>query len=253
MTIDEENHTLTMHADSGDVVLPLYSDEAFELISAAYLKVGWNQKYVYTHSWLGRPIIQLPDDMFRIQEVIWNLKPDVIVETGVAHGGSLIFYSTLCRAIGKGRVIGIDIEIRPHNRKAIMEHGLFDSITLVEGSSIEPSIVQEVREHISPDESVLVILDSNHSYDHVAGELAVYSGVVSPGSYIVVTDGSMKDLTDVPRGRSEWSEDNPHRALLDFLEINTNFELVQPVWPFNESTLTKNVTLWPSAYLRRIS
>ena len=105
------------------------------------MRVGWNQKYQYTFSWMGRPVIQLPEDMMRMQEVIYRLQPDLIVETGVAHGGSLIFYASLCKAIGKGRVVGIDIEIRPHNRMAIESHPLAGLITLIEGSSIAPEVV----------------------------------------------------------------------------------------------------------------
>src|SRR5438552_10863236 len=124
LTIDTASQTLT-RADGNDTAeLPLYSREAWELVSREWIRVGWNQKYQYTFSWFGRPVIQLPEDLVRIQEVIYSVKPDVVVETGVAHGGSLIFYSSLCEAMGKGRVIGIDIEIRPHNREAIEAHEL---------------------------------------------------------------------------------------------------------------------------------
>src|SRR6266540_3398666 len=115
---------------------PLDSPEAFNLVSRAWLRAGWDTKYVYSFTWMGRPIIQLPEDLIRIQEVIYNIKPDVIVETGIAHGGSLIFYASLCKAMEKGRVIGIDIDIRPHNRRAIETHPMFPFITLIEGSSI---------------------------------------------------------------------------------------------------------------------
>jgi cephalosporin hydroxylase len=133
LIIDTTEKTLTCEIDSQKQVLYLYTKEAFELISLQWVKVGWNQKYSYTFSWLGRPIIQLPEDMIRIQEVIYQVKPDVIIETGVAHGGSLIYYASLFKAMGKGRVVGVDIEIRPHNRKAIEEHELSSFITLVEG------------------------------------------------------------------------------------------------------------------------
>src|SRR5947208_912335 len=122
LTLDTAAKTLLMETEQGKRELSLYSDEAFELISDQWLKVGWNQKYPYTFSWMGRPIIQLPEDMIRIQEVIYRVRPDVIVETGVAHGGSLIYYASLCKAMESGRVVGIDIEIRPHNRKAIENH-----------------------------------------------------------------------------------------------------------------------------------
>ncbi|HDS01576.1 MAG TPA: hydroxylase, partial [candidate division Zixibacteria bacterium] len=131
---------LLIEENAGDIKkYDLYSRESFELISRYWVKVGWSMKYPYTFSWLGRPVIQLPEDMIRVQEVLFKVQPDVIIETGVAHGGSLVFYASLCKALGKGRVIGIDIEIRPHNRSAIESHFLFPYITLIEGSSTDVS------------------------------------------------------------------------------------------------------------------
>jgi cephalosporin hydroxylase len=145
LIIDTDNQNLVQELEGKQKVIPLYSKEAFQLISQQWVVLGWNQKYTYTFSWLGRPIIQLPEDMIRIQEVIYQVKPDVIIETGVAHGGSLIYYASLFKAMGKGRVVGVDIEIRPHNRKAIEEHELSSFITLVEGSSTDTSIVDRVK------------------------------------------------------------------------------------------------------------
>src|SRR5207249_2673305 len=141
-------------------VLPLHSPEALHLLSRCWLDVGWTQKYSYSFTWLGRPILQLPEDMIRVQEVIHRLRPDVIVETGVAHGGSLIFYASLCHALGRGRVLGIDIDIRPPNRAAIESHPLAGYVTLIEGGSTEPAVVARVRERIDPDDVVLVLLGS---------------------------------------------------------------------------------------------
>ena len=191
LILDTEAKTLTMDDSGQTKVLDLYSKAAFEVISREWVRVGWNQKYQYTFSWMGRPVIQLPEDMIRMQEAIFQIKPDVIIETGVAHGGSLIFYSSLCKAMEKGRVIGIDIEIRPHNRAAIEAHPLSDRITLIEGSSTAPEIVTQVKSLVKPGETVLVILDSNHTYAHVADELEAYADLVTPGSYIVATDGIM--------------------------------------------------------------
>ncbi|MFH0921364.1 MAG: CmcI family methyltransferase [Fibrobacterota bacterium] len=233
--------------------LPLYSKEGFELLSDLWLKTGWNQKYVYTFTWMGRPIIQLPEDVMRIQEVIYTVKPDVIIETGVAHGGSLIMYASLCKAMGKGRIIGIDIEIRAHNRKALEAHELYSYLTLIEGSSVDTGIVNKVKSLVKPGERVLVILDSNHTKPHVLKELELYSGIVSHGSYIVATDGSMQDLYDVPRGQPEWTHDNPVEAVNEFLKSHPDFKVEQPVWRFNESELSKNITHWPSAYLKKVS
>lgn len=232
--------------------IAMFSDEGFRLISDLWLKIGWNQKYTYTFSWFGVPIIQLPDDMIRYQEVVYALQPDVIIETGIAHGGSLIFSASLCKAIGKGRVIGVDIEIRPHNRKRLEEHSLFPLITLIEGSSVDESIVTQVKNLIKPGETVLVVLDSNHSYSHVTAELEAYASLVTQGSYIISTDGCMRDLTDVPRGDKNWDKDNPANAAEDFVSRNLDFIIQVPSWKFNESTLNSNVTHWPSAWLKRV-
>lgn len=236
--------------DSGEE-LDLADPKAFTVISDAWLRAGWDTKYVYGFSWLGRPVIQLPEDMLRIQEVIYDIKPDVIVETGVAHGGSLIFYASLCTAIGKGRVIGIDIEIRPHNRAAIEEHRLSPLISLVEGSSIDADIVQSVKDQIGAAETVLVLLDSNHLKDHVLAELEAYSPLVSPGSYIVACDGIMQQVVGAPRTSEDWSWNNPISAVNDFIAKHPEFECVEPAWPFNEGKLTQRVTYWPKAYLKK--
>lgn len=231
---------------------PMYSDQVFKLVKDLWLKVGWNQKYNYTFSWLGAPIIQLPDDMIRYQEVVYALKPDIIIETGIAHGGSLIFSASLCRLIGRGRVVGIDIEIRPHNRKRLETHALADLITLLEGSSVSPEVVARAREQVQPQDRVLVVLDSNHSYDHVTTELNAYAPLVSVGSYVVATDGLMRDLAQAPRGGANWDRDNPARAAADFVATNSDFVIEEPVWPFNESNITGNVTHWPDAWIKRI-
>ncbi|HEV7743983.1 MAG TPA: CmcI family methyltransferase [Pyrinomonadaceae bacterium] len=251
LVIDTAARTLTQETETAQTVFDLYSKEAFDLISGQWLKVGWDQKYSYTFSWLGRPIVQLPEDMVRLQEVIYRVRPDVIIETGVAHGGSLIYYASLCKLIGGGRVIGIDIEIRPQNRQAIEAHELSNLLTLIEGSSTSPEVVSEAHSLVRPGETVLVILDSNHSKGHVAAELEAYHDLVTPGSYIVATDGVMKDLHDVPNGRAEWKEDNPTAAAAEFAERHPEFLLEQPPWVFNESNLTANVTHWPGAWLRR--
>jgi cephalosporin hydroxylase len=251
LTIDTERRTVT-HDDSGKpVVVDLYSKEAFELISRHWLRVGWNQKYVYTFSWMGRPVIQLPEDLVRAQEVIYRIKPDVIIETGVAHGGSLIFYASLCKVLGNGKVVGVDVEIRPHNRRAIEAHELFPYIELIEGDSTSSETVDRVKSHVGPGQSALVFLDSNHTKAHVRKELEAYHGLVSPQSYIVATDGIMRDLHDVPRGAPDWQWNHPASAAEEFLREHRDFVLEQPAWVFNESDLASNVTHWPAAWLRR--
>ena len=249
--INLAENTLTTQAEDTERTLPLYSKEAFELLSLLWIKVSWDQKHAYTFTWMGRPIIQLPQDMIRAQEVIYRVQPDVIIETGVAHGGSLVYYASLCKVIGKGRVIGVDIEIRAHNRRAIEAHPLFPLMTLVEGDSIAPETVRQVKSLVQPGEVVMVFLDSCHSKQHVLAELEAYNDLVSPGSYIVATDGIMKDLHDVPRGKPEWILDNPVAAATEFMQNHPEFVLKQPVWPFNESELSEDVTYWPGAWLRR--
>lgn len=253
LIIDTDTNTLIRQENDRHQTIDLYSPDAFRWISEQWVKVGWDQKYAYTFSWLGRPIIQLPEDMIRAQEVIFQLKPDVIIETGVAHGGSLIYYASLCEVMGKGRVIGIDIEIRPHNRRAIEEHFLSHRIALIEGDSTSSETVRQVYSLVSPDAVTIVFLDSNHNKQHVLRELNAYSPLVSPGSYIVATDGIMQNLFDVPRGQPQWREDNPSAAALEFSENHPEFAINQPFWPFNESELRHNITHWPSAWLQRVT
>ncbi len=252
LVIDQDRGRLGIEEAGTPREIDLYSDEAFELIAQQYIRVGWNQKQVYTYSWMGRPVIQLPDDMVRTQEVIYRLKPDLLIETGIAHGGSLIFYASLMQAMDHGRVLGIDIEIRPHNRAAIEAHEMFHRIDMIEGSSIDPGVLAQVAAVTKGAATVMVILDSNHSYDHVMAELGAYAALVTPGSYIVSTDGVMRDVVGVPRASAGWETDNPANAAEDFVAAHPEFVIEQPAWPFNESTLTRNVTHYPSAWLKRM-
>lgn len=251
LTIDTENNTLIIEEGQKQRNIALYSKEAFEIITKLWLKTGWNQKYTYTFSWLGRPIIQLPEDLIRIQEVIYQVKPDVIVETGIAHGGSLIYYASLFKTMGKGRVIGVDIEIRPHNRKAIENHELYPLITMIEGNAIAAETVEQVKSLIKPGETVMIVLDSCHTKEHVLKELEAYHDLVTSGSYIVATDGIMESLSDVPRGNPEWLHDNPKAAAEEFVKNHPEFILEQPKWIFNESELSNNITHWPGAWLKK--
>lgn len=252
ITIDSDSAKLIEENGKDTRTVDLYTKESFEILSRWWLKVGWDQKYPYTFSWMGRPVIQLPEDMIRIQEVIYRTKPDVIIETGIAHGGSLMYYASLCKTMERGRVIGVDMEIRPNNRESIEAHELFPYITVIEGSSVEAAVVNEVRSLIKPGQRVLVILDSNHTKEHVLKELDAYHALVTPGSYIVATDGSMEDLYDVPRGDQDWVWNNPAFAAREFVERHPEFIIEQPAWPFNESELSKNITHWPDAWIKRI-
>jgi cephalosporin hydroxylase len=254
ITIDDKAGVVHVLKDDGSIerTHSLASAEGFDVVSRHWLRATWDAKYVYSFSWLGRPIIQLPDDLMRIQEVIFEIKPDVVVETGVAHGGSLIFHAGLLKAIGRGRVIGIDIEIRPHNRKAIEAHFLADMITLVEGSSTALETVQIVKDLIKPGEKVLVILDSNHKKDHVLRELELYGDLVSPGSYILATDGIMEIVAGGPRTEPDWSWNNPRQAAHEFVKTAPGFELAaMSPQGFNESLTNQWVTYFPDGLIRK--
>jgi cephalosporin hydroxylase len=252
ITIDLERNTLSVRDQRGEQTLDLGTPEAFSIISQAWLRCGWDNKYVYSFSWLGRPIIQLPEDMVRLQEIIYSVQPDVIIETGVAHGGSLIFYASLCKAIDRGRVIGIDIEIRSHNRKAIESHPLFPFITLIEGSSVAPGVVADVKAHTAAGERVIVFLDSCHTKEHVLAELSAYAPLVSVGSYIVAMDGIMEQVVGAPRTQPDWTWNNPKQAALEFVAANQDFAIDEPAFAFNEGNIKGRVTYWPSAFIKRV-
>jgi cephalosporin hydroxylase len=238
---------------AGERTLPLASAEAFAAVSAAYLRCGWDAKYVYSFSWLGRPIIQLPDDAFRMQELLFALQPDVIVETGVAHGGSLVFYASLCKLAGKGRVIGVEVELRAHNRAAIDAHPLRPLISLVDGSSVDPATLAKVKAAIKPGEKVIVLLDSKHTREHVAAELEAYAPLVSVGSYLVAMDGIMQHLVGAPRSQPGWAADNPAQAARECAARRRDFRLVEPVPPFNEGAVKTRVSYCPDAFLQRVA
>ncbi len=252
IVIDLESGQVTIENMEGRASYLIGTPEAFSAISQAWLRSGWDTKYVYSFTWLGRPIIQLPEDMFRIQEVIYSVKPDVIIEIGVAHGGSLVFYASLCKAMNRGRVVGIDIEIRPHNRQAIETHELFNYITLVEGGSVDPRVVKTVKSLVHSGEKIIVILDSNHTKQHVLAELRAYSELVSVGSYVVVCDGIMQNLLGAPRSSEDWLWNNPKVAAEEFVKENHNFVIEEPGFAFNEGIITKRVTYWPEGFLRRV-
>lgn len=249
--IDNDIITLT-DSDGVSREIGIGTPEAFEVLSDLWLRSGWDTKYVYSFTWMGRPIIQLPEDMLRLQELIYQVRPDVIVETGIAHGGSLVFYASLCKAMTHGRVVGVDLEIRPHNLEAISEHELFEYITMFEGSSTDPSIVDQVVREVGDAGTVMVLLDSCHTYQHVLDELKAYSDLVTPGSYIVAMDGIMKQVAGAPRTEDDWDTNNPISAILEFVEQDDRFEVVEPQFQFNEGTVSKRVTYWPSAFLRRV-
>ena len=249
--IDLVKRVVETEAKGQRISYGLGTPEAFAAVSQAWLQSGWDAKHTYSFTWLGRPIIQLPDDMVRLQEVIFRVKPDVILECGVAHGGSLVFYASLCKAMDKGRVIGIDVEIRPHNRAAIGAHFLFPYITLIEGSSIDPAIAAQAAGLIRPGETVMVLLDSNHTKSHVLGELEAYGPLVTPGSYVVAMDGIMELVVGGQRTKPDWTWNNPRQAALEFAAKHPEFVLEEPEFLFNEGLAKDRVTYWPDAFLKR--
>ncbi|MBN1974465.1 MAG: cephalosporin hydroxylase family protein [Sedimentisphaerales bacterium] len=204
-------------------------------------------KYSYNFTWLGRPIIQYPQDIIAIQEIIWEIKPDLIIETGIAHGGSIIFYASMMELIGKGMVLGIDIDIREHNRKVIEEHPMFKRIEMIEGSSISDDVAEQVRTFAENKENVLVCLDSNHTHEHVLREMELYSPLVTKGSYLVVFDTIIEDLPNGMFPDRPWDKgNNPKTAVAEFLKTNKNFVVDTQM----DNKLL--ITVAPGGYLRRI-
>jgi cephalosporin hydroxylase len=195
-------------------------------LTRAWFEESVRVKYSYRFEWMGRPIIQYPQDIVAMQELIFRIKPDCIVECGIAHGGSLVLYASLLELIGTGKVIGIDVEIRPHNRRAIEAHPMFKRIELIEGSSIDPAIVAQVHAAARGAERVLVVLDSSHTKDHVLGELRAYSPLVKPGSYVVVFDTVVEHMAPELVGARPWGPGNsPLTAVHEFLQETQRFEI----------------------------
>jgi len=250
--IDTDAAVVEIEDGKGMRQIPFADPEAFELVSRAWVRVGWDAKYVYRFTWLGRPIIQLPEDIVRLQELVFRVRPDVVVETGVAHGGSLVLYASVCEALGRGRVIGVDIEVRPQNRAAIESHPLARRITLIEGDSVDQGTFTRVREAAGRDQRVLVVLDSKHTKDHVLQELRLYGSLVCPGSYMVVADGIMRDVAGAPRTSADWSWNNPLAAVEEFLTENDLFVREEPAPQFDESGVRTAVTYFGGGWLRRI-
>lgn len=213
------------------------------------IKVG----YSYNFSWLGRPIIQYPQDIVAMQELIWEIKPDLIIETGIAHGGSLIFSASMlalleiCGEIEKGEVLGIDIDIRAHNKEAIEAHPMSKKITMFQGSSIDDDMIKKVHDFAKRGKKILVCLDSNHTHEHVLAELQAYASLVSVGSYCVVFDTVVEDLPNEIWDDRPWGKgDNPKTAVWEFLKTNDDFIIDEQM----DNKLLISVA--PSGYLKRV-
>jgi cephalosporin hydroxylase len=203
-------------------------DADFREVSNTWRQMALERKYMNNFSWLGRPLIQLPGDVMAVQELISAVRPTVVIETGVAHGGSLILSASMQMLNGiDGKVVGVDIEVRPHNRKALEKSRFADRIRLVEGSSIAEKVFDAVQREVSPEDRVMVFLDSNHTHEHVFKELELYSRLVSVGSYLVVFDTHVEDMpedfqwTDRPWGKGN----NPKTAVRAWLPLNQGFEI----------------------------
>jgi len=231
----------------------LGADNELKSYSRAWQIEAAKHNYVYNFTWLGRPIIQLPQDVFAMQELIWSIQPDLIIETGIAHGGSLIFSASmlelnaLCGGPEDGEVLGIDVDIRSHNRDAIEAHPLFKRISMLQGSSIETEIIQQVRAKAAGRKRVLVCLDSNHTHDHVLAELRAYGALISAGSYCVVFDTAIEEVPqEISAGRPWGPGNNPQTAVREFLRTTDRFEIDDEI----PSKLL--ITVAPDGYLKCI-
>jgi cephalosporin hydroxylase len=206
-------------------------------------------KYSYNFSWMGRPIIAYPQDMLAMQEIIWEIKPDLIIEAGIAHGGSLVYYASLLELIGsEGLVLGLDIDIRKHNRDLIEAHPMMKRIQMIEGDSTSQEVANQVYEIAKDKKRILVCLDSNHTHDHVLKELELYAPLTSVGSYCVVFDTIVEDLpADYMPGGRPWNPgNNPKTAVFEFLKTNDNFKIDKDI---DHKIL---ISVAPDGYLKRI-
>lgn len=224
----------------------LAHDADLHALSRMWIRAVTPHKYPYNFTWLGRPMIQLPQDVLALQETIWRTRPQVIVETGIAHGGSLIFHASMLQLLGgEGRVIGVDIDIRAHNRAAIEAHPLAGRITLVQGSSVEPATATQVRALVGDAKDVMVVLDSNHTHDHVLAELRAYAPLVRKGGALVVMDTLIEDLPASFFPDRPWRPGNsPKSAVRQFLAEQRRFEVDR------EMDAKLLISACPEGYLR---
>jgi len=234
-------------------IAALAADELLKALSLSWIRDSGRHRYAYNFSWLGRPIIQLPQDMVAMQEIVCRVQPDLIIEAGIAHGGSLVFSASMlelnavCGGPADASVLGIDIDIRRHNREAIEAHPMAKRISMIEGSSISSDVINRVAAHAEGKPCVMVVLDSNHTHDHVLAELEAYAPLVTVGSYCVVFDTVIEDLpADLFLDRPWGPGNNPKTAVWEFLESNPGYEIDRRI---QEKLL---ITVAPDGYLRRV-
>ena len=229
-----------------DNIRALGGDTALQGLSNIWMREA--KRYSYNFRWMGRPIIQLPQDIVALQEIIWSVQPDLIVETGIAHGGSLIFTASMLELLGNdGQVLGIDIDIREHNRIEIEKHPMFKRITMIEGSSIDSGVAKQVHDFAKDKKRILVLLDSSHTHDHVLKEMELYSPLVTKGSYLVVFDTVVEDMPDELSADRPWGKgNNPKTAVWEFMKTNDRFEIDKEI----ENKLL--ITVAPDGYLKCI-
>lgn len=230
----------------------LGEDKDVQALSRIWSRETNQHKYTYNFSWLGRPIIQYPQDMVVMQEIIWEVKPDLIIETGIAHGGSLIFSAAMLELVAsctgsEGEVFGIDIDIRAHNREAIEAHPMFKRISMIQGSSIAPETIEQVKAKAAGKQRVLVCLDSNHTHEHVLAELEAYAPLTSVGSYCVVFDTLIEDMpADMFPDRPWGPGNNPKTAVREYLKTHSEFEIDKRI---DHKLL---ISVAPDGYLMRV-
>ncbi|HWQ42728.1 MAG TPA: cephalosporin hydroxylase family protein [Desulfosporosinus sp.] len=233
--------------DCDNEIVSMSLDDKLKELSINWMASTAKHKYTYHFTWMGRPIIQYPQDLLALQEIIWQIKPEVIIETGIAHGGSLIFYASMLELIAHGEVIGIDLDIREHNRVEIEKHVMFKRITMLEGSSTDAEIVQEVKRLCSDKKCVMVVLDSNHTHSHVLEELKLYSPLVTAGSYLIVMDTGVDDMPEQLYAERPWGKgNNPKTAVKEFLRTTDRFIIDEKI----HSKLL--ITVAPDGYLKCI-
>jgi len=221
-------------------------DRALCELAQTFYNESAKHKYTYHFSWMGRPIIQLPQDMVAMQELIWQIKPDLIIECGIAHGGSIIYYASMMELVGHGEVLGIDRDIRAHNRDAIESHPMAKRIRMIDGSSIDPAVVEQVRA-LAEGKKVIVVLDSNHTHEHVLAELRAYAPLTSLDSYCVVMDTVVEDMPEDAFPDRPWGVgDNPRTAVWAYLKETEDFVIDAAV---HNKLL---ITVARDGYLRRV-